>query len=446
MKRLLAVVLALAMLLLCACSGTPAPAESGSDAPAKGSPAASGDGEQTIQFLHQWSDEKRGPYFQGIVDGYMAQNPDVNIEVEAVANAPYKEKLRVMLGSNDVPDVFFTWDGDWLSKYARAGALLDISGYLQADSAWRDSFTPIFLQAGQVGDKQYGLPIRVCSDLVCYNKDIFAQYNLEVPKTWDDFERVCDTLLQNGIIPYAAGNAEGNDISHIVALTNIQLVPENIFNDDYTLVTGAFDDPGYVKGIELLVSFKEKGYFNEGFASTSQDLAREMFAAGQSAMVRENCANIKANILEKMDPEKLGVFAFPKFADAPGASDVVVAWIDQFVVSSRTDVADASVDFLKYFYKEENQQEMTRTCGFISPIASVNSNAELSYDQLNEAIEIINGAGSLTSTLDLELDAAVADVYLTGLQEIFTESSERTPADIMAQVHAEAQRVIAESK
>jgi hypothetical protein len=30
---------------------------------------------------------------------------------------------------------------------------------------------------------------------------IFAKYNLSVPKTFDDFEKVCATLKQNGITP-----------------------------------------------------------------------------------------------------------------------------------------------------------------------------------------------------------------------------------------------------
>ena len=60
------------------------------------------------------------PYWQELVDAYMEENPNVVIEMEAISNEPYKDKMRVILGGDDVPDLFFTWDGDYVARLAEA--------------------------------------------------------------------------------------------------------------------------------------------------------------------------------------------------------------------------------------------------------------------------------------------------------------------------------------
>lgn len=42
-----------------------------------------------------------------------------------------------------------------------------------------------------------------------YNKQIFADNNLEIPTTWDELMEECETLKEKGIIPvYTSGAAE----------------------------------------------------------------------------------------------------------------------------------------------------------------------------------------------------------------------------------------------
>ena len=76
---------------------------------------AGGSDEQiTIRFLHQWAEENRLPYWNALTESYMAEHPNVKIETEVIPNEAYKEKIRIMLGGDDMPDLFFTWDGEWV--------------------------------------------------------------------------------------------------------------------------------------------------------------------------------------------------------------------------------------------------------------------------------------------------------------------------------------------
>ena len=51
-----------------------------------------------------------------------------------------------------------------------------------------------FLNLGQVGGKQFGLPTRAHVQLLFYRKDLFAKNNLQPPKTWDEVVTVSKVL------------------------------------------------------------------------------------------------------------------------------------------------------------------------------------------------------------------------------------------------------------
>ncbi len=445
MKRTISMILAILMIAAAfAGCGSEAAAPSGSGAPTESSsaggsaPAAEGEA-VTFKFMHQWAEENRLPYWENLVNSYMEANPNVTIETEVVPNEPYKEKIRVMLGGNDVPDLFFTWDGEWVSRFAKNKAITELDSLMSDE--FKASFNQGILTTGQVDGVQYSLPIRTCVNFVLYNKQIFADNNITIPTTWDEFMAVCETLKNAGVTPIALGNAEGWAAAHYVSALNVQMVPWQTLNDDYYLVTGDFTDPGYLDAMNLLKAMNDKGYFMDGMTSTSQNIAREMFNAGQTAMIYDQCASFKTYYLDKMEADSWDVFALPVVEGAKGDLDMMVAWVDQFAVSSTSQCPDAVIDFLEYFYNEENQLQMQKELGFVSTISSVTGNTENSFPQLVAAMEIIDKCKGFISVIDLEMDGSVASVYQSGIQELFTT---KTAEQIMEEVRAEAARVKAE--
>lgn len=198
MKRTISMILAILMIAAAfAGCGSEAAAPSGSGASTESSsaggsaPAAEGDA-VTFKFMHQWAEENRLPYWENLVNSYMEANPNVTIETEVVPNEPYKEKIRVMLGGNDVPDLFFTWDGEWVSRFAKNKAITELDSLMSDE--FKASFNQGILTTGQVDGVQYSLPIRTCVNFVLYNKQIFADNNITIPTTWDEFMAVCETL------------------------------------------------------------------------------------------------------------------------------------------------------------------------------------------------------------------------------------------------------------
>jgi raffinose/stachyose/melibiose transport system substrate-binding protein len=100
---------------------TPAPGE-----PPPATPAAELEGK--ITFLHKYSDPRYAPYFEQVVAAYMVENPKVEIEIQAESDQGVKDKLRILAATNKLPDVYFSWAGDFTKKFVRGDLAKDLTG------------------------------------------------------------------------------------------------------------------------------------------------------------------------------------------------------------------------------------------------------------------------------------------------------------------------------
>ena len=127
------------------------------------------------------------------------------------------------------------------------------------------------LEQGTYNGKVYGLPVlNVAISGIYYNKDMFEQYDLEVPTTVSELEKVCDTLVENGITPFALANASkwtGSMYFINLATRYGGLEPfQKAVSGE-----GTFEDESFVYAGEKIQEWVGKGYFPEGVNSLSED-------------------------------------------------------------------------------------------------------------------------------------------------------------------------------
>lgn len=73
----------------------------------------------TLKLFHNWINVDEAPYFEDIAEEFESTHPNVDIVVENVGDPDYKSKLKVMLGADNAPDIFFSWSGEFAYKFAR---------------------------------------------------------------------------------------------------------------------------------------------------------------------------------------------------------------------------------------------------------------------------------------------------------------------------------------
>ena len=282
--------LAAASIVAAACSGgsssaapssaaSAAPTTAASEAPAASPSAAALSGE--ISFLHKYSDPRYAPYFDAVVAAYEAANPGVKIDVQAESDQGVKDKLRILAASKQLPDIYFSWAGDFSKKFVNGGLAKDLTS--DVSGAWKDSFVPAALDAYTYDGKLYGVPITLDAKYMAYNKKLFSDNGVAVPTTLEELLAACDTFKAKGIEPIAFGNQYGWPAIHFMTQLNAYYVPAATLASDYNPKTGAFTDPGYQKALDAFNDINTH-CLTKGSNGIAHEAAQAQFLAGKAAM------------------------------------------------------------------------------------------------------------------------------------------------------------------
>jgi raffinose/stachyose/melibiose transport system substrate-binding protein len=89
--------------------------------------------------------------------------------------------------------------GDSLyTELSGSGILPDIGGEAFNSRIQGAYQNMVFDLHGDKSNTVYGIPYAANASGVLYNKEIFAQYGVPIPQTWDEFLTAADTFKRNG--------------------------------------------------------------------------------------------------------------------------------------------------------------------------------------------------------------------------------------------------------
>ncbi|MGI9823073.1 ABC transporter substrate-binding protein [Agromyces sp. Marseille-Q5079] len=171
-----------ATLLLTACAGNDA---GGGEAAA---PELELSDEPVTLSFTWWGNDTRHAITEELIAAFEAEHPNITIEPQYTDWAGYWDKLSTSVAAGDIPDII-QMDEKQLSTYASNGVLADLSGLSSILST--EEFPETILDTGALDGTQYGVPVGINSYTIMANKDLLAQYGVELPDdttwTWDDF-------------------------------------------------------------------------------------------------------------------------------------------------------------------------------------------------------------------------------------------------------------------
>jgi raffinose/stachyose/melibiose transport system substrate-binding protein len=437
-RRLLAFVAAIGV-AAAACGGgtTPAPA---TQAPASVEPGASAtpaaELEGKITFLHKYSDPRYAPYFEAVVADYMAANPKVEVEIQAESDQGVKDKLRVLAASNTLPDVYFSWAGDFTKKFVRGDLAKDLTGDVTGE--WKDSFTPAALEAYTYDGKLYGVPVTLDAKYLVYNTKLFADNGVAVPTTLEELLTTCDTFEAKGIEPMAFGNQFGWPAIHFMTQLNPYYVPWATLQTDYAPETGAFTDPGYKAALDAFMDINSH-CLTQGANGISHEAAQANFLAGKAAMHYIEAVEFFVLTEKGGAPAELAnnwdFIWLPAPAAPAGETGYLTGAPDGFLVNPGSEHLDIAIDFLKHLTSLDNAKKLVADLGWLSPVQG-SATADNTFPQNVRVIEDIATAKGMAIWLDTVTHIDVANAYLNGVQALLDGT--KTTADVVADIQAAA--------
>jgi raffinose/stachyose/melibiose transport system substrate-binding protein len=403
---------------------------------------AAQDEKVTIRFFHKWPEPEHMDYYNWVIDQFEAAHPNIKVEMEAVADEPYKDKIRVVMASGDVPDIFFSWAGEFSWKFARAGRAMALDDAFYGTD-WKDDVINSAAEPYKWDGKLYGLPMRINAKFMVYNKAIFEDLGLSVPTTWDEFLAVCAALKDAGVVPIAFGNEFPWASSHYVGDLNAKLVSGDVIQSDYLLTGEAdtlFTDPGYVEALRRFKTLGDEGYFNQGANALQHSLARSSFIAGRAGMMYIELEEF-VTVADGMGADAFGFFQFPSGTGGAGDQNLLTGAPDGFMVSAESAHPDEALMFLRFLLSPEMGAEYVRRLGIPSAVVgAVNDDTALPI--VVEGVQAINEASGMALWLDTDINIKIVEVYLPGMQALLNGTE--TPESVMQKVHEAAVEVQAE--
>ncbi|SEK93162.1 ABC transporter substrate-binding protein [Nonomuraea pusilla] len=383
----------------------------------------------TLTMVTKFADPQYAPYFEKVVAAYEQANPKVDIKLEQVGDQPYKDKIRVLSASRDLPDIYFSWAGDFANKFVRAGLAADLTGQIGPGTSWGSTFAPAALKAFEYGGRNYGVPLDLDGKYMAYDKAVFAKAGVGVPKTFEELLTACDAFRKAGVQPIAFGNQYGWAALHFVTQLNAYDVPPATLRADYDPATGAFTDPGYVTALKQFSELVGRCGTKDA-NGLSHETAQAQFIAGKAAM--HYVESVEFEVFVKANPPiDWDIFRLPAPAGAAGDPTALTGAPDGFLVNARSRNAGLAVDFLKFLSSKENAATMTKDFSWLSPVKG-SATSENAAPQLISALDDMDKAGQFAVWLDTVTHAEVASAYLSGVEGMLSGS--RTPEQVMAGV------------
>jgi raffinose/stachyose/melibiose transport system substrate-binding protein len=320
--------------------------------------AASGD-PVTIEWWHIQNTDPSMTTWQEVADQYMADHPNVTIDITVMENEAFKAAIQTNMQAGDVPDLFQSWGGGGLRQQVDAGLVQDIS----ADVA-DEMDTLIATNLFNVDGAQYGLPWKSGMVGFWYNADLFAEAGLDAPAdTWDGLLEQIQTLKDAGITPIAVGAGDKWPAhfwySYLMVRicggdTMIEIANDNDFERDCVLEAGQ-----KILDLVALEPF-QAGYLGAGWDAPdgeSGTMANEGAAMDLMGQWAPGAFASQLDLDSAADiPWNLGWVPFPEVAGGAGSPSEAFGGADGFVIGK--DAPPEAIDFLKYIVSATTQEQV----------------------------------------------------------------------------------------
>jgi raffinose/stachyose/melibiose transport system substrate-binding protein len=226
--------------------------------------------------------------------------------------------IKTRLATGDMDDLCAYNSGSLFQALDPVNNFMDLT-----DEPFMANIMDTFKVCVSVNGRVYGIPSGpTSSGGWLYNKKVYAELGLSVPKTWDELMANCEKIKAAGRTAII-GSYKDSWTAQLILLAdyyNVQAQVPN-FAEDYTANKAKYATiPAALEGFQKLQDVYTKGYLNKDFLATTYDAALKMLAEGTGAhypMLTFALPTIAENYPDQVND--IGFFAQPgNSADSNG--------------------------------------------------------------------------------------------------------------------------------
>jgi raffinose/stachyose/melibiose transport system substrate-binding protein len=368
----------------------------------------------TVRLWHIYEDQSRGVPIAAAVQRFEAANPGIRVEITTTPNDPYKTKLSTV-SKEDFPDLFHSWGGGWLKFFVDAGYVADIT---DDANAVMNQLNPNLVDLATFNGRVYGVPYTAGATILYYNREIFDRFNLRPPETMGDLQEICQTLVANGIIPFAEANRTMWPGAQHFVLLSMRIGGGDIFSRAQNGEV-AFTDPAFVGAGDALLRMVERNWFPTGVNGIDYDTgqSRMLFYTGQAAMILQTSGFLGTCRTENRDfyDNNLALSLYPSVEGGRGMATDILAGVNAFSVGSGSRNIDLAKRLAIFLATDEQLHQDMLNNGILAAKPGINVEDRHVVAALRQLYE----ATYLQNYVDQTLSTELAELHKATTQALF---------------------------
>ncbi|MFF1877852.1 ABC transporter substrate-binding protein [Leifsonia sp. NPDC058230] len=276
-------------------------------------------GATTIRLMAGGNDPVATKFANTIAEGFHKENPSITVKVDTRPGGTDGDNLiKTKLSTGTMDDVFLYNSGSLFQALHPDSQLQPLT-----DEAWVKDITPDFKAAVSTDKGTYGAPWGTTFDGgIMYNKKVYEQLGLTVPKTWDEFISNSEKIKAAGITPVLVsyGDTWTSQLFVLADFANVS-AQDSDWADQYTANKRKYADEPALAGFTHTQEIFDKGLMNKDYASLTNVNALKELATGAAAqypMITTVIGNVVQSNPDQVND--IGYFAVPTESGDPHAT------------------------------------------------------------------------------------------------------------------------------
>lgn len=283
---------------------------------------------------------------------FIKLHPNVSFDTESYQDQPWQEKVKLYATSGQLPDVMKYWSFPTLLKpLADSGLVAELP--LADFKAMK--FVPGSLEVNMINGKLYGVPTNADFWVIYYNKRLFKDAGVAVPRTIEDLMASIPKFRAKGIAPMATDGKDAWPLS--ITFDNLT----ERYSGTYSIIQGALDrknrftDTPFVQGAKLLQDLAKAGLFQDDLLTSDYGASRNLFGQEKAAMYLMGSWEMGISTDQSFPQtfrDNVGAFQIPALKGGKGVAADQMAWFGgNYVLNAKSKYKDLGLEYIKYYFK-----------------------------------------------------------------------------------------------
>lgn len=319
-------------------------------------------------------------FWTAVADAFKETHPNVEFDIQC--DPSIGEMVNTSMLSGDVPDFIYCPSSNpsgLAQRLIKDQALADLSDVFEGELKGKilDGFLDTSLSQPYGDGKVYLAPLYYTANGLFYNATLFEEEKIEVPKTWDEFFALGDSIKgkeiagkERALFTYQGGNAPGYMETVLIPIITSEIGVDGM-NDCFRYVKGAWDNEGVRKAFDIVSKIGTGGYMMEGTTGIDHTTAQTAVMNGSALFVP--CGSWIVGEMSEIVGEEVNGKPFAwGYAPIPALDSSK----DQYLMSSVEEVyipkdaknLDLAKEFLAFLYSDEAIKLNAETTQGIPPV------------------------------------------------------------------------------